>query len=174
MKRIKYIYIFLFLLNINILFINILLLNKNKSFIFKNNDIFLFNFNLNSFKDISLLINKNKYYLKKKNQNSIQNTSNTKQSIKIFFEDCMGYQINKILSTLQKKYEVKITNNTPDYLFFGTFGCNHLKQNYNNIIKIAFFTENQIPDFNIADYSFGFCHINFLDRYFFIPKYIKK
>ena len=173
MKKIKVIYILLFLLNINlgILFVNILILNKNKSFIFKNNDIFLFKFNLKSFKDISFLINKNKYYLKK-NQSMIQNSLNTKKTIKIFFEDCKDYQINTILNTLHKKYKVIITDNKPDYLFFDTFGCNHLKKKYNNLIKIAFFTENQIPDFNIADYSFGLYHINFIDRYFSRPKYI--
>lgn len=38
-------------------------------------------------------------------------------------------------------------------------------------IKIALFTENQITDFNIADYSIGQSHINYLDRAFKFPFY---
>ena len=176
MKQIKFIYILLFLfLDLSIFFINILLLiKKNKSIIFKNNDIFLFNFNLKSFKDISFLINKNKYYFSKKKKNPIQNSFDKKKTINIFFEDCHYYQVNTILNTLKKKYKVNITNNKPDYLFYDVFGCNHTNQKYNNSIKIAFFTENQIPDFKIADYAVAQSHINYLDRYFLRPKFINR
>ena len=44
-----------------------------------------------------------------------------------------------------------------------------MKKKYNNAIKIAYFTENQLPDFNIADYAIGQAHINLLDRYLRIP-----
>jgi hypothetical protein len=173
MKQIKFIYILLFL-DLSIFSINILLLlKKNNSFIFKNNDIFLFNFNLKSFKNIFFLINKNKYYFSQKKKNPIQNSFN-KKTINIFFEDCYFYQVNTILNTLQKKYIVNITNNNPDYLFYDVFGCNHTSQKYNNSIKIAFFTENQIPDFKIADYAFAQSHINYLDRYFLRPKLINR
>ena len=40
------------------------------------------------------------------------------------------------------------------------------KKEYDNAIKIAFYTENQIPDFNKSDYAIGFDNINYLDRYF--------
>ena len=36
-------------------------------------------------------------------------------------------------------------------------------------INIAFFTENQLPDLNAADYAIGYGHINHLDRYFTFP-----
>ena len=37
---------------------------------------------------------------------------------------------------------------------------------YNNSIKIAIYTENEMPDFNIGDYIIGHYHIIYLDRYF--------
>ena len=40
---------------------------------------------------------------------------------------------------------------------------NHRKKFY---IKIAIFTENQIPDFKSADYAISQSHINYLDRHF--------
>ena len=59
----------------------------------------------------------------------------------------------------------------PDYLIYNMFGCKHLKNIYNNSIKIALYTENQIPDFNTADYCMGHSHLNYLDRYLKIPYY---
>ena len=38
-------------------------------------------------------------------------------------------------------------------------------------LKIAYFTENQLPDFSKADYCIGNSHINYLDRYFRMPIY---
>ena len=46
---------------------------------------------------------------------------------------------------------------------------NIMNQDRNKAIKIAFFTENQLPDLNVADYAIGFGHINHLDRYFTFP-----
>ena len=50
-------------------------------------------------------------------------------------------------------------------MLYNVFGCNHLNNEYNDSIKIAIFTENQIPDFNIADYAISHSHINYLDRH---------
>ena len=44
-----------------------------------------------------------------------------------------------------------------------------MSSKYNKAIKITFFTENQLPDLNVADYPIGFGHINYLDRYFTFP-----
>ena len=44
-----------------------------------------------------------------------------------------------------------------------------MEQKFNNSIKIAYYTENKLPDFNIADYAISQSHINFLDRSFRIP-----
>ena len=74
------------------------------------------------------------------------------------------YKILKKL--LKKKYELEIKSNNPDYIIFDVFGCSHLNETYKKSIKIAFFTENQIPDFNKADYAISQHHIIFLDRYF--------
>lgn len=67
---------------------------------------------------------------------------------------------------MKRKYELEIKPINPDYLIFNVHGCNHLNKNYEKSIKIAFFTENQIPYFNIFDYAIGQSHIIFLDRYF--------
>ena len=46
---------------------------------------------------------------------------------------------------------------------------NIMNQDRNKTINIAFFTENQLPDLNVADYAIGCGHINHLDRYFTFP-----
>ena len=46
------------------------------------------------------------------------------------------------------------------------FGDRHLNPKYKNAVKIAFYTENKIPDLSEADYAIGHQHINYLDRYF--------
>ena len=71
-----------------------------------------------------------------------------------------------IIEGLEKKYIFHFTNNNPDYLIYDVFGCEHFDSKYDNAIKIAFYTENQIPDFNKQDYAIGFDNINYLDRYF--------
>ena len=43
---------------------------------------------------------------------------------------------------------------------------------YKNAIKLAFFTENQIPDLHFTDYAVGFSHISYLDRFFIYPYFI--
>ena len=54
-------------------------------------------------------------------------------------------------------------------LFYNVFYCFHIEQKYNNAIKIAYYTENKLPDFLIADYAIGQSHMNLLDRYLRIP-----
>ena len=67
---------------------------------------------------------------------------------------------------LENQYFFNFTSDNPDYLIYDIFNCEHLELKYQNAIKIAFYTENTIPDFNYADYSIGFHNINYLDRYF--------
>ena len=78
-------------------------------------------------------------------------------------------QYKILIELLKTKYELEIKSDNPDYLIFDVHGCNHLNETYQKSIKIAFFTENQIPDFNIIDYAVGHSHIMFLDRYFKRP-----
>ena len=73
---------------------------------------------------------------------------------------------NNIIEGLEDNFNFEFTNDKPDYLIYDIFNCDFLDSNYNNSIKIAFYTENQIPDFNKADYAIGFQNINYLDRYF--------
>ena len=78
-------------------------------------------------------------------------------------------QYELLKKILKKKYELEIKSNNPDYLIFDVFGCNNLNESFQKSIKIAFFTENEIPDLNTADYAIGQSHIFFLDRYFKRP-----
>ena len=71
-----------------------------------------------------------------------------------------------MFTILENKYIFNYTSNNPDYLIFDVFGCDQLDPKYNNAIKIAYYGENIIPDFNHTDYSIGFHNINYLDRYF--------
>jgi len=71
-----------------------------------------------------------------------------------------------ITKLLRNKYNFNFTSNNPDYLIYDVFSCDHLESKYNKSIKIAFYTENIIPDFSQADYSIGFYNIHYLDRYF--------
>jgi len=71
-----------------------------------------------------------------------------------------------IKSRLKDKFIIKFDSNKPDYLIYNIFGSEHLNPKYNNSIKIAFLTENKIPNLDEADYAIGHYHINYLDRYF--------
>ena len=158
----KKVLISLLIFTLYILFLNIYFLIKFKInssisfFSLKNIDLFLINYN-------SLL--------KKTSFNFSQNMK-SKKIINVFFEDVKENNIKNILKILKKKYIVNMSENKPDYLIYNVFGCNHLKTKYRNSIKIAFFTENQIPDFSVADYAFGQSHITFLDRYFKNPDFV--
>ena len=44
--------------------------------------------------------------------------------------------------------------------------------NYPNAVKIYFTGENDVPDFNLADYALGFHYIDFGDRYLRFPLYL--
>ena len=60
-----------------------------------------------------------------------------------------GQNISKeILNLLTDKFIFKIDENNPDYLIYNVFGGIHFNLKYKNCIKIAYFTENKIPDLN--------------------------
>ena len=160
------------LLCINIIFIN----NIFSFFYIKNVDFKFCLFNKFSYKNISDILN-SKYKINNFNKNNINNKTNNKyikKKIKIFFID-FNYssyrkrQIEKIQYILEQKFEITINPNNPDYLFYNVFGCEHLNKKYNNAIRIAYYTENQIPAFNIADYAVSQVNFNYLDRYLKIP-----
>ena len=100
------------------------------------------------------------------------NNKRKNKTIVLYFEDNHNHTLNNIIKMLEKKYNVKISSDHPDYLIYNVFGCNHLKEIYNNSIKIAIYTENQIPDFSIADYAISQHHIHYYDRYFKFPHFL--
>jgi len=117
-------------------------------------------------------------YLSKKFEKSYHNfalpKNKTKKTIKIcFLKFYKGYNPNSLIKYLDnEKFIFKFDNNTPDYLIYNTlFSKNPNDQKYKNAIKIAFSTENKIPDLNEADYAIGYIHLNYLDRYFKFFKY---
>lgn len=92
-------------------------------------------------------------------------------SISIGFSDFWpGFDVsdNFFIDILSKKFNVKINNNDPDFMFCSIFGDKSLKF---SCTKILFMGENATPDFNIFDYALSFDWINFDDRYFRLPLY---
>lgn len=93
------------------------------------------------------------------------------KKIKIKFVDFWGDfnpKDNFIINTLRKEYEC-VLSEVPDYLFFSTFGCIHLRY---TCVKILFVGENIVPDFNICDYALAFDYLDFGDRYMRLPLYL--
>ena len=105
---------------------------------------------------------------------ALQNT-NVRKTIKVcILKFYWGFNPNLFLKNLDnKKFYFKFDNNTPDYLIYSTFSRDSNNPKYKNAIKLAFFTENQIPDLNKTDYAVGHVHLNYLDRYFKNFKYFK-
>ena len=142
----------------------------------KNVDFFLINIILKPFSKISLYLN-SKYKIK---NNILQNNIidenrgeklNNKKIITINFVGSFNLPHQKVfmkgvLEGLNEKFNFQINYDNPDYLIYDVFNCDFLENKYKNSIKIAFYTENEIPDFNEADYAIGFHNINYLDRYF--------
>lgn len=88
-----------------------------------------------------------------------------KRNISIGFVDCgnaFNPTNNYIYNILKDKYNVEIVDD-PEYLFYASFGQNHL--GFKNAIKIFFTAENVRPDFNEADYAIAYDRIIFGDRY---------
>jgi hypothetical protein len=89
-----------------------------------------------------------------------------------FLEFYKGFNPDSFLKNLDnEKFIFKFSINNPDYLVYNTLSNNPYSEKYKNSIKIAFYTENKIPDLNKADYAIGFIHLNYLDRYFKIFDY---
>lgn len=77
---------------------------------------------------------------------------------------------NFFTKLLSVKYNVLIDPVSPDYVFYSCFLFNVYK--YPNAVKIYFTGENDVPDFNLADYALGFYYIDFEDRYLRFPLYL--
>lgn len=93
-----------------------------------------------------------------------------KKKIKIDFVDFFrGFdkENNQFTHILRKRYDVEISD-TPDYIFFSSFGKHFLDY---DCVKIYFTGECIVPDFNLCDYAMAFDHISFGDRYLRVPLY---
>ena len=144
-----------------------------KKIYLKNNDNYFINFTILPYMEMA---NKLKTY--KTNSELFDNISLitktktskiNKKTLLVKFVDNYNYEIDIIKKILESNYIIKITPENPDYLIYNVFSCEHLEKNYSNSIKIAIFTENQIPDFNSADYAISQSHIKYLDRHFTFP-----
>ena len=142
-----------------------------KLYKFKKIDTFFLNLNSKTFYEISSYLNDKYRKINKKNIDIF--TNKTINLYFINFNDDIFHKdlINNIIGILKEKYYVNITPYNTDYLIYNIFGCDHLNSSFEKSIKIAYFTENQIPDFNTADYCIGHSHINYLDRYLKLPIY---
>ena len=176
----------LLFINIIILICNICLFYKTNIIIIiqsNNNNNFLINFRKidnfplklisKTYKEISDYLT-NKFYIKNDkllfNSNNKQN--NKIKTIKILYVDLHRRFINLIKEDLKGIINIKIDKKNPDYLLYSTHGCKCIDEKYKNTIKLAFFTENQIPDLDFADYAVGLSHISYLDRFFTFPYFI--
>ena len=167
-----YLNFLIFLINIYFIFNKI---DNKQFFIFKNVENFLFLLE-KSYEQISIYLNKH-YFI---NKNIKKTNINFKPIKKIILIDCIDSLvsniecINYLIDALKNKKNLlfKIDTDNPDYLIYDVFGYEHLNPKYNNSIKIAYYSENIIPDFNQADYSISQAHIIYLDRYFKYPSFI--
>ena len=172
MKIIKYIII----VNFIILYTNIIIFiiqNEPSLINFRNIDSKFLIFSKMLYKNISNYLS-SKYQMKFYNINEEKNNNIKKKRIKLYFIDFQyskyrERQINRIKEIVSKDYEIFLTPLNPEYLIYNVFGCDHIKNIYKKAIKIAYYTENKIPDFSMADYAVAQVNINYLDRYLKIP-----
>ena len=92
-----------------------------------------------------------------------------------FIDTLNASKSNKmILNSLKNQADIilEVNKENPEFLFYDMWGTEHLKHKYNNSIKIAFYSENYLPDLNHADYALSQAHIMYLDRFFKFPVFI--
>ena len=58
-------------------------------------------------------------------------------------------------SKLGDEFILEFVEDNPDYLIYNVFTNEDISHKYNNSIKIAIYTENVMPDLNLADYIIG-------------------
>jgi len=172
----KFILIIVIILEIIILIGNIFYMYKYKlNFQFRDIDKFLLNSLSKKYNEISEFLYK-KFHIKNRtsiNEGLYNKTSNgTIKTVKVCRKNMHPRWIALIRKDLEGLINIELDEDNPDYLIYATFGCENTLNKYNNTIKIAFFTENQLPDLNFADYAVGLGHINHLDRFFTFPYFV--
>ena len=136
--------------------------------LFKFSDCFIFKLNIKAYKDISKYLNV-KFNINNKESSKMQIF---KKEIKIKITGLFN-KINHIIWLINKigdEFEIKFVKNNRDYLIYNIFGNEDIKSKYNNAVKIAIYTENFMPDFNLADYAIGHYHIILQDILIFKNK----
>ena len=166
-----------------VIILEVIILIANLSFMYKNN----FNFELRNIDKFLLNIISKKYneiseYLYKKfhiknitslNEGLYNKTFDEKiKTAKVCRKNMHIRWIELIKKDLEGLINIELDEENPDYLIYATFGCENTLDKYNNTIKLAFFTENQLPDLNFADYAVGLGHINHLYRFFTFPYFV--
>ena len=152
-------------------FINIHLLCSTFKII-KNIDIYTLTLLSNSYEKIGNYLN-NKYNINNNTSNlniPIKKTEK-KKTIRIHAVNIGSREEfeRTLLWYLKDTFIVKFDDINPEYLIYNVFGYNENNPKYDNLIKIAIFTENSIPDLFNCDYALGHPHISYLDRYFMLP-----
>lgn len=72
---------------------------------------------------------------------------------------------------LRKHFDVQICDD-PDYVIYSSFGESHWNVP-DRCVKIFYTGENLAPDFNACDFAIAFEHMQFMDRYFRLPNYLR-
>lgn len=72
---------------------------------------------------------------------------------------------------LRKHFDLQISDD-PDYVIYSVFGERHWKVP-DRCVKICYTGENLVPDYNACDYGIGFEWMDYQDRYYRFPFYLK-
>ena len=131
--------------------------------LFKYSDSFIMNLNIKAYKDISKYLNE-KYKINHEESKS----EISKKEIKINTIGLLNIpnDMNWLKNKLDDEFIIKYDEDNPDYLLYNVFTKEDIDHKFKNAIKIAMYTENVMPDLNLADYIIGHYHIIYLDRYF--------
>ena len=161
----------IFLLKITLLLLNVIILISNIYLFLKSIENPIFNLEFKNVDYFNFLKSQNIYKTNKED-------FNRNKKIKISFNcvDTHGIIIsNDLLKNWfqnQTNFIFEVNTENPDFLIFDVFGKKNLNPKYKDSVKIAYYTENSIPDLNYADFAISQAHIMYLDRYIKYPDFI--
>lgn len=92
--------------------------------------------------------------------------------IKIYFSDFWPHfdpVKSPFYRILSKSYDISISKDNPDILFYSTEGQGYLSF---RCLRVFYTREQVCPDFDLADYSLGYERITFGNRYIRFPYYL--
>ena len=89
-----------------------------------------------------------------------------------FYRGFFDYIENDLfVRILKKHFDLQICDD-PDYVIYSVFGERHWRVP-DRCVKIFYTGENLAPDFNACDYGIGFEWMDYQDRYFRFPFYLR-